>query len=166
MGQQTFIRAVYAGTFDPMTLGHEDLVRRACGLFDEVVVAVADSRPKRPLFTLEERVEMAQASLARFERVVVVGFSGLLADFVRSRQARALIRGLRAVSDFDFEFQMAGMNRRLQPEVETLFLTPAEQYLFISSTMIREIAGLGGEVSEFVNPLVHQRLLDKLKAVG
>ncbi|MBW8067395.1 MAG: pantetheine-phosphate adenylyltransferase [Ferrovum sp.] len=166
MGQQTFIRAVYAGTFDPMTLGHEDLVRRACGLFDEVVVAVADSRPKRPLFSLEERVEMAQASLARFERVVVVGFSGLLADFVRSRQARALIRGLRAVSDFDFEFQMAGMNRRLQPEVETLFLTPAEQYLFISSTMIREIAGLGGEVSEFVNPLVHQRLLDKLKAVG
>ncbi|EQD48114.1 pantetheine-phosphate adenylyltransferase [Ferrovum myxofaciens] len=166
MGQHTFIRAVYAGTFDPMTLGHEDLVRRACGLFDEVVVAVADSRPKRPLFTLEERVEMAQASLARFERVVVVGFSGLLADFVRSRQARALIRGLRAVSDFDFEFQMAGMNRRLQPEVETLFLTPAEQYLFISSTMIREIAGLGGEVSEFVNPLVHQRLLDKLKAVG
>ncbi|WP_297477295.1 pantetheine-phosphate adenylyltransferase [Ferrovum sp.] len=166
MGQQTFIRAVYAGTFDPMTLGHEDLVRRACGLFDEVVVAVADSRPKRPLFTLEERVEMAQASLARFERVVVVGFSGLLADFVRSRQARVLIRGLRAVSDFDFEFQMAGMNRRLQPEVETLFLTPAEQYLFISSTMIREIAGLGGEVSEFVNPLVHQRLLDKLKAVG
>ncbi|WP_297505701.1 pantetheine-phosphate adenylyltransferase [Ferrovum sp.] len=166
MGQQTFIRAVYAGTFDPMTLGHEDLVRRACGLFDEVVVAVADSRPKRPLFTLEERVEMAQASLARFERVVVVGFSGLLAAFVRSRQARALIRGLRAVSDFDFEFQMAGMNRRLQPEVETLFLTPAEQYLFISSTMIREIAGLGGEVSEFVNPLVHQRLLDKLKAVG
>jgi pantetheine-phosphate adenylyltransferase len=166
MGQRTFIRAVYAGTFDPMTLGHEDLVRRACGLFDEVVVAVADSRPKRPLFTLEERVEMAQASLARFERVVVVGFSGLLADFVRSRQARVLIRGLRAVSDFDFEFQMAGMNRRLQPEVETLFLTPAEQYLFISSTMIREIAGLGGEVSEFVNPLVHQRLLDKLKAVG
>ncbi|WP_297456809.1 pantetheine-phosphate adenylyltransferase [Ferrovum sp.] len=166
MGQRTFIRAVYAGTFDPMTLGHEDLVRRACGLFDEVVVAVADSRPKRPLFSLEERVEMAQASLARFERVVVVGFSGLLADFVRSRQARALIRGLRAVSDFDFEFQMAGMNRRLQPEVETLFLTPAEQYLFISSTMIREIAGLGGEVSEFVNPLVHQRLLDKLKAVG
>ncbi|WP_297486071.1 pantetheine-phosphate adenylyltransferase [Ferrovum sp.] len=166
MGQRTFIRAVYAGTFDPMTLGHEDLVRRACGLFDEVVVAVADSRPKRPLFSLEERVEMAQASLARFERVVVVGFSGLLADFVRSRQARVLIRGLRAVSDFDFEFQMAGMNRRLQPEVETLFLTPAEQYLFISSTMIREIAGLGGEVSEFVNPLVHQRLLDKLKAVG
>ena len=165
MSQQTFIRAVYAGTFDPMTLGHEDLVRRGCGLFDEVVVAVADSRPKRPLFTLEERVEMAQASLARFERVVVVGFSGLLADFVRSRQARVLIRGLRAVSDFDFEFQMAGMNRRLQPEVETLFLTPAEQYLFISSTMIREIAGLGGEVSEFVNPLVHQRLLDKMKAV-
>ncbi|NDU85298.1 MAG: pantetheine-phosphate adenylyltransferase [Ferrovum sp.] len=156
------IKAVYAGTFDPLTLGHEDLIRRASGLFDRVVVAVADSRIKQPLFTLEERVDMARESLARFTNVTVQGFDGLLAHFVRDHGAKVMIRGLRAVSDFDFEFQMAGMNRRLQPDVETLFLTPAEQYAFISSTMIREIASLGGEVGEFVNVGVHRRLMEKM----
>ncbi len=155
------IKAVYAGTFDPLTLGHEDLVRRASALFDQVVVAVADNPAKRPLFSLAERVEMAQESLSHFSNVSVLGFSGLLADFVRIQQARVLIRGLRAVSDFEFEFQMAGMNRRLQPEVETLFLTPSEQYLYISSTMIREIAGLGGDVGEFVNARVLRSLAQK-----
>lgn len=161
MNENRLIKAVYAGTFDPLTLGHEDLVRRASALFDQVVVAVADNPAKRPLFTLMERVEMAQGSLGHFPNVTVLGFSGLLADFVRAQQARVLIRGLRAVSDFEFEFQMAGMNRRLQPDVETLFLTPSEQYLYISSTMIREIAGLGGNVGEFVNAQVLQSLARK-----
>ena len=151
-------KAVYAGTFDPMTLGHEDLVRRACRLFDSVVVAVADSRNKRPLFPLEERVEMARESLLDCRNVVVSGFSGLLADFLRETGANIILRGLRAVSDFDFEFQMAGMNRKLHPEVETLFLTPSDQYMFISSTIVREIALLGGDVSQFVNPGIRGRL--------
>lgn len=161
MNENRLIKAVYAGTFDPLTLGHEDLVRRASDLFDQVVVAVADNPAKRPLFTLAERVDMAQGSLSHFPNVTVLGFSGLLADFVRAQRARVLIRGLRAVSDFEFEFQMAGMNRRLQPDVETLFLTPSEQYLYISSTMIREIAGLGGNVGEFVNARVLQSLAQK-----
>ncbi len=151
-------KAVYAGTFDPMTLGHEDLVRRACRLFDSVVVAVADSRNKRPLFPLDERVEMARESLLDCRNVVVSGFSGLLADFLRETGANIILRGLRAVSDFDFEFQMAGMNRKLHPEVETLFLTPSDQYMFISSTIVREIALLGGDVSQFVNPGIRGRL--------
>jgi pantetheine-phosphate adenylyltransferase len=151
-------KAVYPGTFDPLTRGHEDLARRAAHLFDHVVVAVADSRAKRPFFTLEERVEMAREVLSVHPNVEVIGFSGLLMDFVRANNARVILRGLRAVSDFEYEFQMAGMNRNLYPDVETVFLTPGEQYMFISATIVREIASLGGNVSPFVSPLVAQRL--------
>jgi pantetheine-phosphate adenylyltransferase len=151
-------KAIYPGTFDPITRGHEDLVRRAARLFDHVVLAVADSRAKRPFFTTEERVEMAQAVLADCENVEVKSFSGLLMDFLREQDARIILRGLRAVSDFEYEFQMAGMNRQLYPDVETVFLTPAEQYMFISATIVREIATLGGDVSPFVNPLVLARI--------
>ena len=155
-------RAVYPGTFDPITRGHEDLVRRASTLFDEVIVAVADSRGKSPFFTVEERVAMARETLAHFDNVRVEGFSGLLMDFLHKHDAKIILRGLRAVSDFEYEFQMAGMNRNLFPDVETLFLTPAEQYMFISATMVREIASLGGDVSPFVNPIVIPRLKAKL----
>jgi pantetheine-phosphate adenylyltransferase len=156
-------RAIYPGTFDPITRGHEDLVRRAANLFDEVIVAVAGSPGKRPFFGLEERVEMATEILAPFGNVRVLGFSGLLMDFLRQQDARIILRGLRAVSDFEYEFQMAGMNRNLYPDVETLFLTPAEQYMFISATMVREIATLGGDVSLFVNPAVLPRLKLKVR---
>jgi pantetheine-phosphate adenylyltransferase len=155
-------RVVYPGTFDPITRGHEDLVRRAARLFDEVVVAVADSRGKNPFFNLEERVEMAKDVLAAYDNVRVEGFSGLLMDFLRQQDAKVILRGLRAVSDFEYEFQMAGMNRNLYPDVETLFLTPAEQYQFISATMVREIATLGGDISPFVNPRVAQRIKAKV----
>jgi pantetheine-phosphate adenylyltransferase len=151
-------KAIYPGTFDPITRGHEDLVRRAARLFDHVVLGVADSRAKRPFFTTEERVEMAQAVLADCDNVEVKSFSGLLMDFLREQDARIILRGLRAVSDFEYEFQMAGMNRQLYPDVETVFLTPAEQYMFISATIVREIATLGGDVSPFVNPLVLARI--------
>ncbi|CAG0952999.1 MAG: pantetheine-phosphate adenylyltransferase [Rhodocyclales bacterium] len=156
--------AIYPGTFDPVTLGHEDLVRRASRLFDEVLVAVADSRTKRPFFTLDERVAMAREVLAPFPNVKVVGFDGLLMNFLRRHEARIILRGLRAVSDFEYEFQMAGMNRSLNPDVETVFLTPAEKYQFISATMVREIASLGGDVSKFVQPLVHERLKQKISS--
>ncbi|MBI5780612.1 MAG: pantetheine-phosphate adenylyltransferase [Rhodocyclales bacterium] len=149
---------VYPGTFDPFTRGHEDLVRRASRIFDEVVVAVARSRVKNPLFELEERVEIAREVLSRFSNVEVVGFDGLLIDFMHRRGARILLRGLRAVSDFEYEFQMAGMNRKLFPDVETVFLTPADEYMFISATMVREIARLGGDVRGFVHPVVAERL--------
>jgi len=155
-------RAVYPGTFDPITRGHEDLVRRASTLFDEMIVAVADSRGKSPYFTVEERVAMARETLAPFDNVRVEGFSGLLMDFLQRHDAKIILRGLRAVSDFEYEFQMAGMNRNLFPDVETLFLTPAEQYMFISATMVREIASLGGDVSPFVNPIVIPRLKAKV----
>lgn len=157
-------RVVYPGTFDPLTRGHEDLVRRAANVFDEVIVAVADSRGKRPFFTVEERVEMAREVLAAFDNVRVEGFGGLLMDFMRRQNAKIILRGLRAVSDFEYEFQMAGMNRNLYPDVETLFLTPAEQYQFISATIVREIASLGGDVSPFVNPLIVSRLKAKIQA--
>ena len=156
-------RAVYPGTFDPITRGHEDLVRRASTLFDEMIVAVADSRGKSPFFTVEERVAMAKETLAPFDNVRVEGFSGLLMDFLHKHDAKIILRGLRAVSDFEYEFQMAGMNRNLFPDVETLFLTPAEQYMFISATMVREIASLGGDVSPFVNPIVIPRLKAKVR---
>ena len=156
--------AIYPGTFDPVTLGHEDLVRRASRLFDEVLVAVADSRTKRPFFTLDERVAMAREVLAPFPNVKVVGFDGLLMNFLRRHEARIILRGLRAVSDFEYEFQMAGMNRSLNPDVETVFLTPAEKYQFISATMVREIASLGGDVSKFVQPLVHERLRQRISS--
>lgn len=154
--------AIYPGTFDPFTRGHEDLVRRASNLFDKVVVAVADSRGKGPVFGLEERVEIARTACEPFANVTVTGFSGLLMDFLHLQNAHVILRGLRAVSDFEYEFQMAGMNRKLYPDVETVFLTPAEEYMFISATMVREIARLGGDVSKFVQPFVNERLRNKL----
>ena len=158
------IKAVYPGTFDPFTRGHEDLVRRAATLFDQVVLGIADSRAKRPFFTLEERVAMAKDILGELRNVQVIGFSGLLIHFVRDQGARVLVRGLRAVSDFEYEFQLAGMNRNLWPEMETVFLTPSEQHMFTSATLVREIAILGGDVSEFVHPKVAQKL--KLKSTS
>ncbi len=154
------IKVIYPGTFDPMTKGHEDVVRRAAGLFDEVIVAVAESREKT-LFSLSERVEIAREVFADFDNVRIEGFSGLLMNFVQAQDARVVLRGLRAVSDFEYEFQLAGMNRNLFPEVETLFLTPAEQYTFISATMVREVARFGGDVSKFVSPCVMERLQQK-----
>ncbi|MDZ4201781.1 MAG: pantetheine-phosphate adenylyltransferase [Gallionella sp.] len=154
------IKVVYPGTFDPITRGHEDVVRRAAGLFDEVIVAVAESRA-HTLFTLEERVSMAREVFADFANVRVEGFNGLLMNFVQAHDARVVLRGLRAVSDFEYEFQLAGMNRNLYPEVETLFLTPAEQYTFISATMVREVARFGGDVGKFVSPQVAARLQQK-----
>jgi pantetheine-phosphate adenylyltransferase len=157
------IKVVYPGTFDPITRGHEDVVRRASGLFGEVIVAVAESREKI-LFSLEERVDMAREVFADFTNVRVEGFNGLLMNFVQLHDARVVLRGLRAVSDFEYEFQLAGMNRNLYPEVETLFLTPAEKYTFISATMVREVARFGGDVSKFVSPYVIKKLLKKCAA--
>ena len=160
-------KAVYPGTFDPITLGHEDLVRRAARLFDHVIVAVADGGgSKRPFFTRDERVALARAALKGVRNVEVTGFSGLLMDFVRERKARVVIRGLRAVSDFDYEFQLAGMNRGMYPDVETLFLTPGEQHMFLSASIVREISLLGGDVRKFVSPLVARRLKEKMKQAG
>ncbi len=158
------VTAVYPGTFDPLTRGHEDLVRRASGLFDKLVVGVADSKAKRPFFTLDERLDIAREVLGHYPNVEVQGFSGLLKDFVRTHDARVIVRGLRAVSDFEYEFQMAGMNRYLLPDVETLFLTPSDQYQFISGSIVREIAVLGGDVSKFVFPSVEQWLNKKIAA--
>ena len=158
------LKVVYPGTFDPFTKGHEDLVRRAAKLFDRVVVGIADSESKRPMFTAAERIAMTREVLAGYANVEVMGFSGLLMDFVHSIGASVIVRGLRAVSDFEYEFQMAGMNRNLYPEVETLFLTPAEQYLFTSATIVREIARFGGNVSSFVHPVVEARLKAKVAA--
>ena len=156
------LKVVYPGTFDPFTRGHEDLVRRAARIFDTVVLGVAASEAKRPFFDVEERVEMARAVLVPYRNVSVKSFAGLLMDFVHEQGAQVILRGLRAVSDFEYEFQMAGMNRNLYPEVETLFLTPAEQYMFISATIVREIARFGGDVSSFVHPAVNERLKVKL----
>jgi len=158
------IKAVYPGTFDPLTRGHEDLVRRASRLFDTVLLGIADSRAKRTFFTLQERIDIAKEVLADVKNLSVVGFTGLLSDFVRSHNARVVLRGLRAVSDFDYEFQLAGMNRSLYPDLETVFLTPSEQHMFISATLVREIAALGGDVSKFVHPLVEKKL--KAKRAG
>ena len=157
------LTAVYPGTFDPITRGHEDLVRRAVRLFDHVVVAVAESRNKGAFFSMEERVQMAREVLADVPQVRVEGFSSLLIDFVAEQGAIAVLRGLRAASDFEYEFQLAGMNRNLKPDIETLFLTPSDQYMFISASMIREIAQLGGDVSPFVHPLVAKRLSEKIR---
>ena len=158
MKNQDYRIAIYPGTFDPMTRGHEDLVRRAARLFEHLVLAVAESPAKQPCFALQERVDMAREILADLGNVEVCGFNTLLMDFVHARGARVIVRGLRAVSDFEYEFQMAGMNRQLHPHVETLFLTPGEQYMFVSATMVREIARLGGDVSKFVQPAVARRL--------
>ncbi len=156
------ITAVYPGTFDPMTRGHEDLVRRAAGLFDKLIVGIAVSQNKKPFFSVEERVEIAREVLGHYPNVEVASFTGLLKDFAREQNARVIVRGLRAVSDFEYEFQMAGMNRYLLPDVETLFLTPSEQYQFISGSIVREIAQLGGDVSKFVFPSVERWLQTKV----
>jgi pantetheine-phosphate adenylyltransferase len=157
--------AVYPGTFDPMTLGHEDVVRRATQLFDRVIVAVAAGHHKKALFSLEERIDMAREAVKAYPQVTVESFAGLLRDFVVAQGAKAMVRGLRAVTDFDYEFQLAGMNRSLMPNVETVFLTPSDKYQFISSTFVREIATLGGEVDKFVSPLVNQRLMEKVQSL-
>lgn len=156
------IIAVYPGTFDPITLGHEDVIRRAVQLFDKLIIAVAQGHHKKPLFNLDKRVEMARASVVHLPNVSVQSYDGLMRDFVVSVGAHAMVRGLRAVSDFDYEFQLAGMNRRLMPDVETVFLTPSDQHQFISSSFVREIALLGGQVHEFVAPHVLCALQSKL----
>lgn len=158
------IKAVYPGTFDPLTRGHEEIVRRAATLFGSLVLAIADSRAKRTFFTLEERVAMARHALGDVANVQVVGFTGLLIDFVREQRANVVLRGLRAVSDFEYEFQLAGMNRHLYPEMETMFMTPSEQHTFISATLVREIATLGGDVSKFVHPHIQKKLQEKVGA--
>ncbi len=150
--------AIYPGTFDPITRGHEDLVRRAATLFDKLILAIAESPSKQPRFTLADRVEMAREVVGDLPNIEIVGFNTLLMSFVHEMGAKVIVRGLRAVSDFEYEFQMAGMNRSLYPEVETVFLTPGEQYMFISATMVREIARLGGDVGKFVHPSVEKRL--------
>ena len=160
------IKVVYPGTFDPFTSGHEDLVRRASRVFDRVIVGVADSESKRPMFTTAERVAMTQEALASLRNVEVIGFSALLMDFVRQQGAKIILRGLRAVSDFEYEFQMAGMNRHLHPDVETMFLTPSEQYTFISATIVREIARFGGDVSHFVPASVDARIRARVAEIN
>jgi len=157
------VLAVYPGTFDPITRGHEDVVRRACQLFDRVIIAVAAGYHKKTLFSLEERMAMAREVFQGDAQVSVESYSGLLRDFVVARNGKAVVRGLRAVTDFDYEFQLAGMNRNLMPDVETVFLTPDGRYQFISSTFVREIALLGGEVNKFVSPHVLERLLEKAR---
>ena len=155
--------AVYPGTFDPLTSGHEDIVRRAASLFERVIIGVAESRSKHPLFSLAERVEIAREVLTGYPNVEIHGFDGLLMDFMRQHGASVIMRGLRAVSDFEYEFQMAGMNRNLYPDVETVFLTPSDQYMFVSATIVREIATLRGDVSKFVPPQVERRLAEKFQ---
>ncbi|NLD55386.1 MAG: pantetheine-phosphate adenylyltransferase [Burkholderiaceae bacterium] len=153
--------AVYPGTFDPITSGHEDLVRRASGLFDELVLAVSDSRGKGTLFTFEERLQIARDVMQPFANVRVEGFSGLLAEFVTRVGGRVVVRGLRSVADFEYEFRMAGMNHYLMPEVETLFMAPTDGFQFVTGTLVREIAMLGGDVSRFVPAVVNDRLIAK-----
>lgn len=156
-------RVLYPGTFDPITCGHSDLIERAARIFDHVIVAVAASPRKNPLFDLEQRVALAKEATAHLPNVEVVGFSNLLTHFVEEVDANILMRGLRAVSDFEYEFQLANMNRKLAPNVESLFLTPSEKYSFISSTIVREVASLGGDVSEFVHPAVTRALAERYK---
>ena len=155
------MKAIYPGTFDPLTLGHEDILRRAARLFPEVVLAVAVAHHKKTLFPLDERIAMAREALADVANLQVVGFEGLLSHFVRQQRGDVVVRGIRAVSDYDYEFQMAGMNRQLMPEVETVFLTPGDDFQFVSGSFVREIAMLGGNVSKFVSTGVLKRLRDK-----
>ena len=157
------VTVVYPGTFDPITNGHSDLVQRAARLFERVIVAIAASPNKKPTFSSEQRVEMARLALQGLENVQIIAFDTLLADFVREHQAGVILRGLRAVSDFEYEFQLAGMNRHLAPGVETIFMTPAERYTFISSSLVREIAYLGGDVSAFVHPEVGAALRSRMR---
>ncbi len=146
-------RAIYPGTFDPITKGHVDLIERACKLFDEIVIAIAASEAKNPLFTLDERIQIAEKIFESNDKVKVVGFSGLLVDLAKDNDAKILIRGLRVVADFEYEFQLANMNRAMMPELESVFLTPKEQYSYISSSLVKEICKMGGDVSEFVDPI-------------
>ena len=162
MTNKTPLTAVYPGTFDQMTLGHADLMRRAANLFDRLVLAVAAGHHKRTMFTIAERLEMAQEIAAPYPNVEVMAFRGLLRNFVVDLGGKVVIRGLRAVSDFEYEFQMAGMNRQLMPDVETVFMTPSDQFQFVSGTFVREIATLGGDVSKFVAPSVLRRLQDRV----
>ena len=154
--------AIYPGTFDPLTNGHSDLIARARPLFDKIIVAVAARSGKSPIFDLAERVDLARQVLADMDNVEVCGFDSLLVDFARQKNAKVIVRGLRAVSDFEYEFQLASMNRKMAPDVETVFLMPAEQYAFISSTLVKEVASLGGDVSAFVHERVHQAMKDKM----
>lgn len=162
----TRVIAVYPGTFDPITLGHEDMLQRAARLFDHVIVAVAAGHHKKTMFTLDERMAMVREAVQPYPQVTVESFSGLLRDFVVASGGKAVVRGLRGVTDFDYEVQLAGMNRSLMPDVETVFLTPNAKYQSISSTLVREIATLGGEVDKFVSPSVHQGLMDKVRRLG
>ena len=156
--------AVYPGTFDPITNGHTDLVRRAANLFDKIIVGIAEGTQKQPLFNLNERVELAEKVFTDYESVEVCGFSGLLVNFARDNDSTVILRGLRAVSDFEFEFQLASMNRQLDPGLESVFLTPAEQFSFVSSSLVREVAQLGGDVSQFVHPEVVAALAKKISS--
>ena len=155
------VSAMYPGTIDPITLGHEDLVRRATRLFDKVVVAIAANPSKEPMFSLDERVSLAQEVLGGLDSVEVMGYSGLTVDFAKEHGLQAIVRGLRAISDFEYEFQLANMNRHLTDEVESVFLTPTETYTYISSSLVREICSLGGDISEFVSPKVKQALMER-----
>jgi pantetheine-phosphate adenylyltransferase len=159
----TRITAIYPGTFDPITNGHSDLVQRATHMFEQVIVAVAANPSKTPTFTLDERVAMATTALVGLDNVQICGFATLLVEFSKEKGAQVILRGLRAVSDFEFEFQLAGMNRKMAPEIETVFMMPAEQYTYLSSSLVREIASLGGDVSDFVHPEVKHALYERLR---
>ncbi len=154
---------IYPGTFDPITHGHSDLVERACQLFDKVIVSIAKSEKKKPLFSLDERIALAKTALAHIDNVEVVGFDYLMVHYAQDQKADAVLRGLRAVSDFEYEFQLANMNRALSPETETIFMTPSEQHSYISSSLVREIASLNGDITAFVHPAVASALRDKFK---
>ena len=156
-------RAVYPGTFDPMTMGHVDLVKRASKLFDSVIIAIASSDSKKPMFSLEERIEIGNKIFADDPKVEVVGFSGLLVNFAKDNDANILIRGLRVVADFEYEFQLANMNRAMSPDIESVFLTPKEEYSYISSSLVIEIATMGGDVTRFVDPVTLDALNQKIK---
>ena len=155
-------RAVYPGTFDPMTMGHVDLVKRASKLFDSVIIAIASSDSKKPMFTLEERIEIGNKIFADDPKVEVIGFSGLLVNFAKDNDATILIRGLRVVADFEYEFQLANMNRAMSPDIESVFLTPKEEYSYISSSLVKEIATMGGDVDRFVDPVTLEALKQKI----
>ncbi|MEO8280225.1 MAG: pantetheine-phosphate adenylyltransferase [Ideonella sp.] len=163
MTTATHLTAVYPGTFDPMTLGHEDLMRRAGRLFDRLILAVAVGHHKRTLFSLDERMEIAGELSKQYSNVEVLPFRGLLSDFVIANGGKVVVRGLRTAGDFDYEFQMAGMNRHLMPDVETIFMSPSDQFQFVSGTFVREIATLNGDVSKFVSPSVLHRLQERVK---
>ena len=162
MTQSNLAIAIYPGTFDPITLGHENIAHRATRIFDKVIVAVASNSSKQCFFSFEERVDLVKVVFKEYKEIEVIGFNGLLMDFVEAQNAQVVIRGLRAVSDFEYEFQLAGMNRKLYPNVETLFLTPSEQFTFVSSSLVREVATLGGNIEQFVSPIVK----DAMKKTG